>query len=223
MRSGMVTVAGINDATLRHVPLPNLRRATHYMSMPVAERHHWTIDEVERLIEEREGYTPRYELVDGELLVTPSPNGRHQRIVAELFLKVNPYVRQHRLGEARLGPGAVRLTPDGYFEPDLYVVPSVDGKRPRALDTVTRLLLAAEVLSPGSVRHDRITKRRFFLRRGVPEYWVVDGDAEAFEVWHPGERRGELLDEQLVWHPNGVADAFVLDVRDFFASVADEG
>ena len=121
-----------------------------------------------------------------------------------------------------MGPGAVRLTPEGYFEPDLYVVPSADGKRPRALDAVTALLLAAEVLSPESVRHDRITKRRFFQRFGVPEYWVVDADAEAFEVWRPRDRRGELLDEQLVWRPAGSPEAFTLDVRDFFASVADE-
>lgn len=192
------------------------------MSMPVAEKHRWTIDEVERLIAQREGYTPRYELLDGELLVTPGPNGRHQRIIAELFRRIDPYVRQHRLGEVRLGPGEVRLTPDAYFEPDLYVVPSVDGKRPRALATVTRLLLAAEVLSPASVRHDRITKRRFFQGHGVPAYWVVDGDAEAFEVWHPGDRRGELLDEQLVWRPEASREAFTLDVRDFFVTIADE-
>src|SRR5437868_1089610 len=122
----MVTLAGGMVATMWHA-LPHLRRVIHIMSMPVAETHRWTIEEVERLIEQREGYTPRYELVDGELLVTPSPNGRHQRIISELFLRVYPYVRQHRLGEVRLGPGAVRLTPDGYLEPDLYVGPAVDG------------------------------------------------------------------------------------------------
>jgi Uma2 family endonuclease len=192
------------------------------MSMPVIEKHRWTIDEVERLIDAREGLTPRYELVDGELLVTPGPSGRHQRIVGELHVLLHEYVQRHKLGEVRLGPGEVRLVPQNYFEPDLFVIPAVNGKRPRSDDPVTRLLLAVEVLSTGSIRHDRITKRRFFQKHGVPEYWVVDGAAEAFELWRPGDERAALLDERLVWQPEMATEPFVLDVKRFFADVADD-
>jgi Uma2 family endonuclease len=192
------------------------------MSMPAIRKQRWTIEEVERLIDEREGYTPRYELVDGELLVTAAPSGRHQRIVWHLGLLLDPYVKVHRLGELRLGPGEVRLTPSEYFEPDVYVVPSVNGKRPRADALVDHLTLAAEVLSPSSVRHDRITKRRFFQRHGVPEYWVVDGDAEAFEVWRPNDERAALIDDTLVWHPDGASEPLMVDVKRFFAEVADD-
>jgi len=196
--------------------------AEHLMSMPAVRQRVWSIDEVERLVDERVGLTPRYELVDGELLVTPAPSDRHQRIVAELFVLVREYVNWHRLGEARLGPGLARLTPQTRFEPDLFVVPAVDGRRPRADDVVTPLLLVAEVLSPGSARHDRITKRRFFQRNGVPEYWVVDGEAEAFEIWRPADDRAALVDDRVVWHPDGAAVPFELDVRRFFAEVSDD-
>jgi Uma2 family endonuclease len=154
------------------------------------------------------------------LLVSPAPSGRHQRIVAHLHLALAPWVSRQHLGEVRLGPGAVRLTPETYFEPDLFVIPAVAGRRPRADAPVTRLLLAVEVLSPGSVRHDRVTKRKVFQRHGV-EYWVVDGGSEAIEVWRPGEERPLVLDEQLAWAPVGAGEPLVLDVRAFFAEVAD--
>jgi Uma2 family endonuclease len=192
------------------------------MGMPAAPPHLWTIDEVERLIDERDGYTPRYELVDGALLVTPSPSTRHQRIIGQLYVLLKPYVERHGLGEVRLGPGVVRLTPEAYFEPDLFVVPAENAKRPRASPPVTDLLLAIEVLSPSSVRHDRITKRKFFQRHRVPDYWVVDGDAQAFEVWRPDDHRASLVDEQLEWHPIGAPELFTLNVREFFAEVADD-
>jgi Uma2 family endonuclease len=82
-------------------------------------------------------------------------------------------------------------------------------------------LLIVETLSPGSSRHDRITKRRSFQRNRVPEYWVVDGDAEAFEIWHPGDERAALVDDRIVWLPQATT-AFELDIRAFFASVADD-
>ena len=192
------------------------------MSMPALEKRRWTIAEVERLIDERTGYTPRYELVDGELLVTPAPNGRHQRILAHLYMLFHSYVSQHRLGEARFSPADVRLTSATRFEPDLFVIPAVDGRMPRALDPVTNLLFAAEVLSPSSARHDRITKRRFFQEHGIADYWVVDGEAETFEIWHPADDRAELADARAVWHPIGATEPLVVDIRRFFADVADE-
>jgi Uma2 family endonuclease len=197
--------------------------ADYLMSMPALRQDHWTIGDVERLVDEREGYTPRYELVDGELLVTPAPNTRHQAILGELYALVREYVKRHRLGRALFSPGTVTLTPQTRFEPDLYVIPLARGRMPRLNDPVTRLLLAAEVLSPSSVRHDRITKRRFFQRHGVPEYWVIDGEAESFEVWTPGDDRAALTDDRLVWRPYEGVPAFELDVRHFFADLADEG
>ena len=84
------------------------------------------------------------------------------------------------------------------------------------------MLLAIEILSPGSVRHDKITKRRFFQTHGVPDYWVVDGDAETFEVWQPRDERPAVLDQELVWRPAGATEPFVLDVAQFFRDVSDD-
>src|SRR6185437_16074370 len=207
--------------TMSHAELRSSRRAEQVMSMPALHARRWTIEEVDRLAEEREESSPRYELVDGELLVTPAPSGRHQRIILRLAIPLVAYVETNRLGELRLGPGEARLTPDSRFEPDIFVIPAIDGRMPRAVDPVTQLLLAVEVLSPSSSRHDRITKRRFFQKHGVPEYWVVDGEAEAFEVWHPGDDRAALVDERLVWGPAPSVPAFELELRALFGSVAD--
>ena len=207
---------------MSHAELRLFIFAEHYMAMPTIAKRVWTIAEVERLVDERRGYTPRYELVDGELLVTPAPSLRHQRIVLELAVLVRDYVKRHRLGETVISPSTVSLAPDSRVEPDVYVVPAIGARLPRSTELVTRLLLAAEVLSPSSARHDRFTKRRFFQKHGVPESWVVDGEAEAFEVWHPGDARASLIDDLLVWHPDGAPEPFRLDVRAFFASVADE-
>jgi Uma2 family endonuclease len=61
--------------------LPELRRVFHaeqFMSMPALHQRQWTVDEVERLADGQVEPTNRYELADGELLVTASPTDRHQ-------------------------------------------------------------------------------------------------------------------------------------------------
>jgi Uma2 family endonuclease len=131
-----------SSAMMAHAELRLSIFAEHYMAMPTIAKRVWTIEEVERLMEERPGYTPRYELVDGELLVTPAPAGRHQRILAELFVLVRDYVNRQRLGETRFSPGTVRLTPDSRFEPDLYVIPLDNGRMPRASARRARALRA---------------------------------------------------------------------------------
>lgn len=160
----------------------------------------------------------RWELVDGEVLVTPSPHWMHQRVVARLFVLLDGYVRASTIGEAFPSPLDVKLEAGLVLQPDVLVVPA--GELRRRSDIVRRLLLAVEVVSPSSARHDRVTKRPGYQRNRVPEYWVVDDSSQTVERWRPDDERPELIAEQLVWHPLGASDPFVLDLVQLFASVA---
>ena len=216
-----MTVGCGSVRTLARAELRQHSSAEQIMAMSAVSPRRWTRAEVERLVDERPGFTPRYELVDGELLVTPGPSGRHQRIVLRLAHLLLPYLTEHKIGEVFLGPAELPLVTGERYEPDLFVVPLVEGRRPAMPLAATKPVLIGETLSPGSSRHDRITKRRAFQRNGVPDYWTVDGDAEVFEIWHPDDERPEIADERLVWLPVGAPVVFELDVREFFASVAD--
>ena len=192
------------------------------MGMPAANARPWTYEEVLALIDEQEDRSVRYEFVDGALLVTPSPGGYHQRIILELFRLLDPYVRMHGIGEVRLGPSEVMLLPKTVVQPDLFVVPSADGRRPRADAPVGALLLAVEVLSPGSRQHDRLTKRHHYQNADVPEYWIVDQEAAVVEQWRPNDMRPEVLDERLLWQPIESVEALSIDLPSLFRSVLDE-
>jgi Uma2 family endonuclease len=191
------------------------------MGMPIRQQDSWTYEEVLALIDEQEDRSIRYEFADGELLVTPAPGGYHQRIILALYDLLKPYVTTHQLGEIRLGPSPVHLVAKTIFQPDLYVVPSVEGRRPRADLPVTSSLLIVEVLSPGSRRHDRLTKRTHYQRGGVPEYWIIDQDAEVVERWRPADDRPEVLGGQMTWHPSGATEGLQIDLPAIFRSVLD--
>lgn len=110
----------------------------------------------------------RYELLDGVILVTPSPSRRHQVVAAGLIRQ------QLGLGDAfrvLFAPLDVDLAPDTVVQPDLLVVDRDefdDETRP------VRPLLVIEVLSPNTRRIDQTLKRERYQRAGVPGYWLVD-------------------------------------------------
>ena len=162
----------------------------------------------------------RWELVDGEVLVTPSPHWTHQRIVSRLFARLDEYVRAQGLGEAFVSPLDVKLEPGLVLQPDMLVVPA--GLLRRRSDIVRELLLAVETVSPSSARYDRVTKRPHYQRHRVSEYWIVDDTSRTIERWTPNDDRPELLAEQLIWHPVGTTEQFVLDLVRFFEEVAPE-
>src|SRR5437667_291339 len=94
------------------------------MAMPAQRaKRRWTEEEFYRA---RDAAPPgeRWELIDGEVLVTPSPNWTHQRIIGQLFMLLFPYVRDHALGECFLSPLDVKLEPGLVLQPDLLVVPN---------------------------------------------------------------------------------------------------
>jgi Uma2 family endonuclease len=191
------------------------------MAMPAVKRR-WTAREVRQLIAESPLATPRYELVDGELLVTPSPNWPHQRAVSLLLVALQEYLKRDRVGGVATSPFDVELAPESLVQPDVFVVPPHEARRLLTEMPARELLVAAEVLSPSSGRHDRVTKRPHYQRH-VAEYWIVDLDSRLFERWRAGDERPEIVTETLEWHPAAVTDPFKLDLIRFFAEVFDEG
>ncbi len=191
--------------------------------MPAHARR-WTVAEVRELTNE-ERHWPRYELIDGELLVTPAPRPVHQIAVGMLFRAIAEYVDAQRLGMALMSPSDLELEDDTVTQPDVFVIPreySHEGGPFREWRQVRGLLLAGEVLSPASKRADRVTKRQFFQRVGVPDYWIVDLDARMVERWQPQDAASELVRDSLMWRPVGSTEPFRLDLDVFFSRVTGE-
>ena len=163
-------------------------------------------------------YGERWELVDGAVLVTPMPHWTHQRAVFRLGVALDAYVRSQSIGEVFTAPLDVKLQPGLVLQPDILVVP--DGVLRAHGDIVNRLLLAVEAISPGSARYDRVIKRPAYQRNRLPEYWVVDERSGTVERWRPDDERPEIVSEQLVWHPEGANEPFVLDLVAFSAEIA---
>ena len=187
------------------------------MAMPAVNRR-WTAREIRQLIAESPLATPRYELVDGELLVTPSPTWPHQRAVQILVRELGAYLAQEAIGHVGTSPFDVEPEAELIVQPDVFVLPIAESRRLLNEMPARALLLAAEVLSPSSSRHDRVTKRPAYQRH-VPEYWVVDLDARLIERWKPSDERAQLVTQTLVWHPVGASSPFQLDLPRCFAEV----
>jgi Uma2 family endonuclease len=165
----------------------------------------------------------RYEVVDGELLVTPAPVRRHQRMVAQLLRLLADYVELEGLGEALCSPADIEAGERTLVQPDLFVVPLTVGRPADDWVELRELLLAVEVLSPSTARADRHLKRRLYQREGVPECWIVDLDARLVERWCPGEERAELLADELLWQPDAAVPPLRIDLPLLFGRIHGEG
>ncbi|MGH7631927.1 MAG: Uma2 family endonuclease, partial [Gemmatimonadales bacterium] len=149
----------------------------------------------------------RYEVVYGELLVTPAPRPWHEIVQGRLMFALETYLRAHPVGQVLGSRADISWGPDVLVSPDVFVVPL---EQARTLDwsKMRDLLLVAEVLSPSSAGHDRFVKRRRYQEAGVPLYWIVDPDERRIEVWTPTDTFPRSEQEQLAWHPAGVGEPF---------------
>jgi len=182
------------------------------MGMPQMETR-WTAELVRALPEDGK----RYELVSGELVVTPAPAPLHQKILVALFQRLDSYLRSTVSGRILWSPADLAFGEDEILQPDLFVLPASLRPGFSAWSEVTSLLLAIEVLSPSTARYDRILKRKRYQRGGVPEYWIVDPDARVIERWRPNDERPEVASEILEWRPAPDAPPLLLDLPTLFA------
>lgn len=175
---------------------------------------YWTAEMVRELPEDGN----RYEVVYGELLVTPAPRPWHEILFQRLIVSLDLYLRREPVGIVLGSRADISWSPDVLVQPDVFVVPIAQA---RTLDWTKYqdLLLVAEVLSPSSARTDRFLKRRLYQEVGIPLYWVVDGDQRQVEVWTPEERFPRVERERLVWQPAGAATPFMLELAELFKPV----
>jgi Uma2 family endonuclease len=162
----------------------------------------WTFDELAAELPESNLPT---ELWDGELIMSPAPSFFHQKVVDRFHDFLKAWVRQHKLGETVTTPIDMVLAPHRATQPDVVFISK------ERLGIIKERIrgpvdLAAEVISPGSRRRDRIDKRDLYEQHGVREYWIIDPEAQTVEVlylqsgeyqlvgrWHPGERAQSKL------------------------------
>jgi Uma2 family endonuclease len=178
-------------------------------------RRDWTADEARALPDDGK----RYEVLDGELFVTPAPSADHQEALIVLFKILDPYVREHRIGHIWWSPADIEFSPRRLVQPDLFVAPLINGKRPRKWRDIHGLVLAVETPSPSTARADRKVKSRIYMEEDVGEYWIVDLDGRVFERWRKGENRPEILSESLGWQPRADVAPLTIDLVTYFVEI----
>ncbi len=125
----------------------------------------------------------RYELLDGDLVMVPAPNLKHQRVQWHLGRILGNFIVEHALGELFFAPCDVVLSNTDVVQPDLLFVSREREHLLSGGDNVQGAPdLAVEILSPSTADRDCGYKRELYGRRGVTEYWLVDPVAETVAV-----------------------------------------
>lgn len=180
------------------------------MAMPAAEA--WSLGELHRLPDDGN----RYELVFGDLFVTPAPTEEHETIAARLHDLLAPFVKEHRLGLV-YRPRAVIQYSGSEAEPDL-MVRAERMRRTGSWIGAPSPRLVVEIVSPVTRRRDYGAKRAFYLEAGVDEYWIIDPRARSVTVARAG-REDVRHDSTVTWTPSDGVAGLTVDVEAIFAGL----
>jgi Uma2 family endonuclease len=183
------------------------------MSTNDSPRYTWTYAEYARFPDDGN----RYEVLDGEVLVTPASSPRHQDVLLTLAIALRGYVEGRGLGIVL--PDVDLLFQTGQFlRPDLLYVPESarDGITDRGVEKAPGLIV--EILSPTSSSIDRVKKPRRYGDFGVPEYWVVDPEERVVWVWRfaSGQTEPERVAGKLTWRPDPAIEPLEIDTPALF-------
>ena len=124
----------------------------------------------------------RWELIDGELIMAPSPNTAHQTVCLNLASLVNGFVKEGGLGQVFIAPLDVVLSNVDVVQPDLLFVSNARQHIVTDANVQGAPDLVVEVLSPSTAIRDWRAKMDLYAEHGVQEYWVVDPEAQRMWV-----------------------------------------
>lgn len=125
----------------------------------------------------------RYELIDGDLNVTPAPATRHQVVVIQLVRSLGDWVLEQKLGVVFTAPYDIVLSAEDVVQPDLVYIAEAHRGRVKVDRFDGPPDLVVEVLSEHHRRRDEVIKLHLYERHGVGEYWIVDPELETVKVF----------------------------------------
>ena len=125
----------------------------------------------------------RYEIIDGELFVTPSPFLAHQRAVTRLTRYLSAFVQENDIGEVFVAPFEVLFSRFDVVEPDLLYVSKARLSVLTEKNVQGAPDLVVEVLSSSTADRDRTIKLKLYGRSGVKEYWIIDPDEPSATIY----------------------------------------
>ncbi len=184
---------------------------------PSPDRPVWTVADLERLPDD--GH--RYEILHGELLVTPLPSTAHQRIAMRLTVLMVLWCRAHT-GWTVLAPGGVYVSETTWMAPDLavYAVPESADLSWREMPPP---LLVVEILSRSTTRRDRHRKRPAYLAHGVAEVWTIDAPRRTIEWWTRASEFPETHGDGIMWMPDVALAPSVVTAQELFGPLVVPG
>lgn len=124
----------------------------------------------------------RYELIDGEIIVSAAPSWIHQQVVGNLYLLLRAWVDPHALGQIALAPVDILLSESSAVQPDLVYASTLNLTNIRLGRFHGAPDLAVEVISPTNRDHDTVTKMFRYAQSGILEYWLVDPMTRTIQI-----------------------------------------
>ncbi|SNZ16856.1 Uma2 family endonuclease [Hydrogenobacter hydrogenophilus] len=158
--------------------------------MKVVEKKKYTIEDYEKLPE-----GSPYQLIEGELVVSPAPSPEHQRVSIRLSVMLFHHLKEKTKGEVLYAPVDVYLDEENAYQPDIVVV--LEGSKAkitqRGIEGPPDIVV--EILSPSTAYYDLRVKKDVYEKAGVKEYWIVDPYMKSIEIYSNTPEGFKLLSE----------------------------
>ena len=181
--------------------------------LPIPKKERYTYEDYAQLPE-----GAPYQLIDGELVMSPSPSTYHQHLVLRLGRALLNFAEEHQTGEVFVAPMDVYLSPEDTVQPDLIFIAQarrgIIGEQ--KIDGAPDLIV--EILSPSTAYLDLTKKKRLYERHGVKEYWIVDPEQRTVEIFEHADgrfmQRARLVETGTA--ASTLLDGFEVDLADLF-------
>ncbi|MBI5181890.1 MAG: Uma2 family endonuclease [Nitrospirae bacterium] len=171
----------------------------------------YTYEDYERLPE-----GAPYQLIGGELIMTPAPIPYHQKILGKIFFEMNKFVEKNNLGDVYISPIDVYFSQTDVYQPDIIFISkdrlNIIGEK--KIEGPPDLVI--EILSPATAYYDLRIKKDVYEKSGVKEYWIVDPMQKTIEVFINKNGKFESLGNLKDVVKSSLIEGFNIEVREIF-------